>query len=102
MAGLGDLKKTLDADFDFHRLLWSVSGHSLIESILEKLESQIRAFMIVQAPLFGELLNSVLDHQELADAIGNGDPSAARKIMAEHITTAGKKVLAWLDKEKSE
>lgn len=102
MAGIGDLRKTLDADFDFHRLVWSVSGHSLIKSILEKLESQIRAFMIVQAPLFGELVNSVMDHQELADAIGNGDSSAARKVMAEHITTAGKKVLAWLATEKSE
>ena len=102
MAETGNLQKTLDADFDFHRLIWSVSGHSLIESILEKLESQIRAFMIVQAPLFGELLNSVMDHQELADAIGNGDPSTARTIMAEHITTAGEKVLAWLDAEKSD
>lgn len=102
MAETGNLQKTLDADFDFHRLVWSVSGHSLIESILEKLESQIRAFMIVQAPLFGELLNSVLDHQELADAIGNGDSDTARKIMTGHITTAGKKVLAWLDDEKSE
>ena len=102
MAGLGDLQNTLDADFEFHRLVWSVSGHSLIESILEKLESQIRAFMIVQAPLFGELLNSVLDHQELAEAIGNGNSTLARKVMAEHITTAGKKVLAWLDSDKSE
>ena len=97
MAGTGDLKKTLDADFNFHRLVWNVSGHSLIESILEKLESQIRAFMVVQAPLYGELLNSVLDHQELADAIKNGDSSAARKIMRSHITTAGEKVLDWLD-----
>ncbi len=101
MAAIGDLQKTLDADFAFHKLVWSVSGHSLIESILEKLESQIRAFMIVQAPLFGELLYSVLDHQQLAEAIENGDSSAARKIMAEHITTAGEKVLAWLDAEKS-
>ena len=102
MAGTGNLMKTLDADFNFHRIVWSVSGHSLIESILGKIESQIRAFMIVQAPLFGELLNSVMDHQEVADAIGNGDSSTARKVMAGHITTAGKKVLAWLDNEKSE
>ena len=99
MAGTGDLWKTLDADFNFHRIVWNVSGHSLIESILEKLESQIRAFMVVQAPLFGELLNSVMDHQELAEAIGNGDSAAAREIMKTHITTAGEKVLEWLDNE---
>ena len=99
MAGTGDLDKTLDADFNFHRLVWSVSGHSLIESILEKLESQIRAFMVVQAPLFGELLNSDMDHQELAEAIGNGDAPAAREIMKTHITTAGEKVLDWLGNE---
>jgi DNA-binding GntR family transcriptional regulator len=98
-AGSGDLKKTLNADFIFHRKVWAVAGHSLIESMLERLESQIRAFMVVQAPLFSELLNSVLDHMEIATAIEKQDPIAARKNMERHINTAGKKVLAWLESD---
>ncbi len=97
MAGLGDFQKTLDADFEFHKLIWSASGHSLIESTLERLESQIRLFMAVQAPLFEELLQSVMEHQAISGAIRAGDPTAARNKMKEHINTAGQKVLDWLE-----
>jgi len=84
-----DYKNTLRADYDFHHLIWEISGHKVLYGILEQLQIQIRMFMVVQAPLFKDLFASIKDHQKIFSSIANGDVKGAQDSMEEHITEAG-------------
>ncbi len=78
-AERGDFEATVEKDFEFHRLIWEISGHRLFIKILDNLESQIRMFMAVQAPLFAHLIDSVKDHLEIVNAIASGDSETAAR-----------------------
>jgi len=84
-----DYKSTLQADYDFHHLIWEISGHKVLYNILEQLQIQIRMFMVIQAPLFKDLFASVKDHQIIFKAISSGDEKGAQDSMQQHITDAG-------------
>jgi DNA-binding GntR family transcriptional regulator len=97
-AESGDFEATVAKDFEFHRLLWEISGHRLFIEILDHLEGQIRMFMAVQAPLFAHLIDSVKDHTEIVNAIANGDSETASKTIQQHIQDAGTLMLDyWKD-----
>ena len=88
-AAAGDLKETINKDFETHRLIWEISGHVIFYEILSRLETRIRLFMSVQASLFTNLFESIREHQEIYQAIANKDPETARKIIQNHINKAG-------------
>jgi DNA-binding GntR family transcriptional regulator len=88
-AERGNLEETVTKDFEYHHLIWEISGHRLFMEILNNLEDQIRMFMAVQAHLFVHLIDSVEDHVKIVDAITNGDSEMASKTMQQHITDAG-------------
>jgi DNA-binding GntR family transcriptional regulator len=88
-AERGNFEETITKDFDYHRLIWEISGHRLFIEILNNLEDQIRMFMAVQAHLFVHLIDSVEDHVKIVDAITNGDSETASKAIQQHITDAG-------------
>jgi DNA-binding GntR family transcriptional regulator len=99
VAESGNFEATVAKDFDFHRLIWEISGHRLFIEILNQLEDQIRMFMTVQAPLFAHLIDSVKDHIEIVNAIANGDSETASKTIQQHITDAGTLTLShWVEK----
>ena len=82
-----EYEETLLADYEFHHQVWEISGHMILCEILERLQVQIRMFMIVQAPLFRDLYTSVMGHQKIFDAISRGE--ADKTNMEQHITEAG-------------
>jgi len=88
-----DFQKTLVADFDLHRMIWEIAGHKLLFQILTRLEVQIRMFIAVQAPLFRVLIDSVQDHQEIVQAISEGNGQKAKTAMENHISNAGTLIL---------
>ncbi len=95
----GDSEATVARDFEFHRLVWKISGHRLFIDILNHLEDQIRMFMTVQAPLFAHLTDSVRDHIEITEAIARGEAEAASQAIQRHITEAGTLTLShWVEK----
>ncbi len=97
-AERGDFEATVAKDFEFHRLIWEISGHRLFIEILDHLEGQIRMFMAVQAPLFAHLINSVKDHIGIVNAIANADSETASKTIQQHIQDAGALTLdQWKD-----
>jgi DNA-binding GntR family transcriptional regulator len=98
-AESGDFEATIAKDFEFHRLIWEISGHKVFIEILNHLEDQIRLFMVEQAPLFKQLTDSVKDHIEIVNAIADGNAQTASKTIQKHITDAGALMLDhWIEK----
>jgi DNA-binding GntR family transcriptional regulator len=92
-AESGDFSATVAEDFEFHRLIWEISGHRLFYETLTRLENQIHMFMTAQAPLFAHLSDSVKEHAEIVKAIATGDSETASSTIQTHITEAGALVL---------
>lgn len=101
-AKKGEYQATVVADFNFHRMIWQISGHKILGEILQRLENQIRMFMAMQAPLFEHLYDSVKDHKEIFEFISRGDPEAARSSTETHIIKAGKLTVARLKPTKQD
>jgi len=98
----GDLKAAIEADLAFHRLIWAISGHSLIEGLLLRMEAQIKSFIATHAPLYAELRDSTLDHPAIAHAMSQRMGKQARGLMERHIETTGKEIIAWLGAQGAE
>jgi DNA-binding GntR family transcriptional regulator len=97
-----DYENTLLADYEFHHQVWEISGHMMFCEILDRLQVQIRMFMIVQAPLFKDLYTSVMGHHKIFDAISQGDADVAKVNMELHITEAGVLALRCLQTQEEE
>jgi DNA-binding GntR family transcriptional regulator len=100
-ARRGDYEATVTADFAFHRLIWEIAGHEIINDMLTRLEGKIRMFMAVQAPLFDHLYDSVSSHSEVVDMIAKGDPEAAKASIQQHISEAGTLTLKKMRQEEA-
>jgi GntR family transcriptional regulator of gluconate operon len=84
-----DYAATIQADFGLHRLIWEIAGHGILYDVLARLEAQIRIFMVIQAPLFDHLYDSVESHHQVIEAIAAGDGAEAKVSIRQHIGEAG-------------
>lgn len=100
-AQQGDIHKTVEADFDFHRTIWNIADHGIINEMLARLEVRIRMFISLQASLFESLYTSVRDHDQIYEAIIGGDSDLAEGTMRTHIQNAGQLIVEKMRKDAS-
>jgi len=83
----------LAEDIEFHHLLASTVGNQTLLHVLGALQSLLEdlrgAHLVAGRP---EL--AVEHHQKIVDAIGKGDPAAAREAMIEHLLAVNQSVQA--------
>jgi DNA-binding GntR family transcriptional regulator len=98
-ARRGDFHETIEADFGFHRTIWEIADHGIINDMLGRLEVRIRMFISLQASLFESLYTSIQDHNLIFEAIVGGHSELAEGLMHTHIQNAGLLVVEKMKKD---
>lgn len=92
VAGAGDAKATLQADIDFHTLIYEASGNPLIIESMQTHWLHLRRSMgeVLRRPRFTQKVWK--EHAAILEAIAAGDSEAAARLIGEHVREARERV----------
>jgi DNA-binding GntR family transcriptional regulator len=93
-AGAKDLRRLLEADLAFHRVLWQAAGNRFLLKTLASLDAQIQVLMSVENRTYGDLGETIKDHEALLQVIRRRDPEVAADVMTRHVLDAGLRTIA--------
>ncbi|MCY1458432.1 phosphonate utilization associated transcriptional regulator [compost metagenome] len=85
----GDPKDIANADFEFHKLIVSLSGHRRLQEHYKLTEQQIRVFIASCDSGYSDYQNIGHRHAALVEAILGGDADGAERLAKEHNATHG-------------
>ncbi|MGH3383411.1 MAG: GntR family transcriptional regulator [Nocardioidaceae bacterium] len=93
-AERGDQARVFDLDRRFHEQLWELAEHRLLMGLAAQLRSRINGFLWAATSALepDDRVAHATSHADLVDAIASGDPRRARRAMADHISTAAKRI----------
>jgi DNA-binding GntR family transcriptional regulator len=96
VAAAGDARATLQADVDFHSLIYEASGNPLIVESMQTHWQHLRRSMgeVLQRPRFVQKVWK--EHAAIVEAIAAGDAAAAARLIGEHVREAHERVGAEL------
>jgi DNA-binding GntR family transcriptional regulator len=96
VAAAGDAAATLQADVEFHSLIYSASGNLLIIESMQTHWQHLRRSMgeVLQRPRFTQKVWK--EHEEIVEAIAAGDGALAARLIDEHVRDAHERVGAEL------
>ena len=84
----GDYKQANDYDLRWHKKIWEFSRHQRLYQFLSSMQSQIRVFLTINSHLYENVVDGVVFHKDIMDAITARDGDLAAKLMKEHIEEA--------------
>ena len=74
------------ADLEFHRAIWRLSGDGTLYRVLDQLTVPLFAFASMRrSGSHEDLRRAVLSHQPIYEALRGGDATLAASVMREHI-----------------
>jgi DNA-binding GntR family transcriptional regulator len=91
-AAAGDVQATLQADVDFHSLVYEASGNALVVESMQTHWQHLRRSMgeVLQRPRFTQKVWQ--EHAAILDAIAAGDGDAAARMIGAHVREAHQRV----------
>jgi DNA-binding GntR family transcriptional regulator len=84
----GDYKQANEYDLNWHKKIWELSHHGRLYQFLSSMQSQIRIFLTINSHLYENVVDGVVFHRDIMDAIAARDGELAAKLMEEHIEEA--------------
>jgi DNA-binding GntR family transcriptional regulator len=87
-AEAGDYVAVLDNDIAFHKRIWRISNHSLLERYLQEISVQIKMYIAIQTSRYDYLVSGISDHGQLLAAIEDKDEEQAIRILHQHLQVA--------------
>jgi GntR family transcriptional repressor for pyruvate dehydrogenase complex len=82
--GRPDLE-AMQIDFQLHRRIMAISGNELMCNVLEVVQEMVLAAMLQTTPQPRDRKQSHRRHQAIVQAIRDGDPDHAEKVMRDHM-----------------
>jgi len=99
-----DAAQLVEIDLQFHRRLHQMTGHRLLQEVLQGLAGQTRIFIIATKAFyspFASLEEAAASHNPIVDALRARDPHAARSAIREHIQAVGVRYVEQLEAAES-
>ena len=99
-----DAAQLVEVDLQFHQRLHQLTGHRLLQEVLQGLAGQTRIFIIATKAFyspFSSLEEAAASHDPIVDALRARDPLAARRAIREHIRAVGERYVEQLKAEES-
>ena len=84
----GDRAKVIDLDLQFHRQIWEMADHQRLKEVLQEIGVQVRMYVALQTNLYENLLDGIMDHREILEALRNRDAAKAVVVMRDHLQVA--------------
>jgi len=98
----GSLRGVVEADYEIHRCILRLSGHSRLETHYKLIEPQTRLYLQLTFELDHDLNWILAVHKELVAAIKAGDAVKAEALAKDHNTPDGKRLSEILSPRPSE
>ena len=89
----GDVQPFLDLDIPFHDLWIQDCGNALLVQYLERLRDHIRRASNFASWLTDSVSQAWIEHIQILDALGTGDPDQARSAVESHISGVATRML---------
>lgn len=94
-----DAAELVELDLRFHERLHEMTGHRLLQQVLQDLGGQTRIFIIATKAFyspFASLAEAAASHEPILEALCNRDGGAARLAINEHIRQVGERYVEQL------
>lgn len=85
---LKTLEQIVEADTDFHALVYKASRNNRLIQILANLREQIQRFRATSLAVPGRIKNAIEEHRAIVEALANHDVEKAQELASSHIVTA--------------
>ena len=96
----GDADKIVEADGQFHDLLYRASRNDRLVGIINNLREQITRFRSISMQYPGRIQNTVDEHRRLVEAIASRNTDLAQQIAREHMENAEQTLLQDLNERR--
>ncbi len=96
----GQADKIVDADTEFHDVLYRASRNDRLVGIISNLREQITRFRSISMAYPGRLINTLGEHRRLVEAIAQRDPELAQQYAREHMENAEQTLLNDLNERR--
>ena len=96
----GVRERIIHADFEFHRTIINLSGHSRLQAQYKVIEKQALLF-VAMAGAFVLIKDYVDLHEQILDAITAGKPQLAQKVASSHNTVDGEALVKNLQDQEA-
>jgi DNA-binding GntR family transcriptional regulator len=91
----GDEKEVLQLDIAFHRLIWEIADHRLIQDSLETIITRLKMYIAVQTKIYDDLSKGIADHRILLDALRDRNAERGIEALNQHLQLAIEMVLKY-------
>lgn len=88
MARAGDLRRLVEAEVAFHRILCELSGNPYVVAMNETLAAQMRLALVIDNARYAEMAEVAQEHVPLLEVILAGDPDRAAQMIHAHIMSS--------------
>lgn len=75
----------------FHDLIYRETGNSFLAEEASRLHRRLKPFRRMQLQLRGRMAESMQQHDQIVEAIANGDADLAAKLLYQHVNVQGDK-----------
>lgn len=96
----GDLERLVEADTEFHDLLYRASRNQRLVQILGNLREQIQRFRAASLATPGRMQETLEEHKKIVEAVAERNGALARRLAEEHIENAENRMLQFLTGKK--
>lgn len=87
-AKSGEYEEANDYDLNWHKQLWKLSNNERLYDFLSSMEAQIRMFLTINSYQYENLMDGVILHREIMDAMVARATKSAVSLMKKHIEDA--------------
>ncbi|MCJ7533543.1 MAG: GntR family transcriptional regulator [Anaerolineales bacterium] len=94
-AKSGDERKVLDLDISFHRQIWEIADHRLIQASLEEIITRLKMYIAVQTKIYDDLLEGIGDHKIILEALQNRNEALGIEALRKHLQLAVDMILKY-------
>lgn len=88
-----DPERYVEADIAFHRELALIGGNKLLSEILSTTRTMLRVWFENAVDRRADIEDAVREHEEIAQAVAEGDVDAVSDAMVRHMATATARIL---------
>ncbi len=88
-----DLRRISETDLALHQSLWEATGNRFLIQTMTGLAAHLQLLMSVQNRAYKDIGDNLRDHEELYQAIRQGDADAAVKVMTRHLAEARRMII---------
>jgi DNA-binding GntR family transcriptional regulator len=93
LIDLGDTERLVEADCQFHDILYNATHNKTLANIINNLREKFRPFRAISYSYPGRAKRSLEEHRRLVEALAGRNPASAQQVARTHMEKAAQTLL---------